>query len=269
MSDKTDGRRRLSSDIPWTHLHMYISGRHNPTWQAGGSQVNYLCYHKPVKYSRAPWPYSSCGTWHAICMCRPSHAVSPLSSRARCLLVFSTRSEQQSQKCFVDENDRTKIVCPSDGAAFLPRSFERCFYSNCHLQFLSNISPSGKERQRNAIKGRKKRLMPLEKKCTMVEKWDSVEGKKKKRKEKKKLSCVPASALRSGSVFFETLPFSGKWVGFLIPSLQGSTSAWIANVPARPPPLSFHAREFPLHRQSNNNEKPTPCGWSGTQVLWN
>lgn len=64
--------------------------------------------------------------------------------------------------------------------------------------------------------------------------------------------------------FLETLPFSGKWVGFLIPSLQGTTSAWIANVPMRRPSLSFHARKCLLHCQRNNNERSTLCFWSET-----
>lgn len=44
--------------------------------------------------------------------------------------------------------------------------------------------------------------------------------------------------------FLKMLSFSGKWVGFPTLSLQGSTSAGIANVPMKASSLSFEARDF-------------------------
>lgn len=56
---------------------------------------------------------------------------------------------------------------------------------------------------------------------SIIEKQDLV--KKKIERKTAKLRSTPSSQMWIS--FLETLPFSGKWVGFLIPSLQGSTSA--------------------------------------------
>lgn len=69
-------------------------------------------------------------------------------------------------------------------------------------------------------------------------------------------------------ISFLELSFSGKWVGFLILFLQGSTSAWIADVPTKPPLLSFDAREFLLHCQKNNVKSPQCIGPETRETLY-
>lgn len=63
-------------------------------------------------------------------------------------------------------------------------------------------------------------------------------------------SCTPPT-LRSQIwiSFLKMLAFTGKWVGFPIPSLQGSRSARRAKVPTKLLSLSFDAREFPVLSQ--------------------
>lgn len=158
--------------------------------------------------------------------------------------------EKQFEKCFVDESDGAKTGGPSEGGPFYPQDLRGI--SNSPLQFLSNVSHSVKEWQLNLLK---RQIMPFQKVKRNILLL---------RVKEKQLRSAPPWSLRSGSVSLRRC-VSRKWVGFLIPSLQGNTSAWIANVPTRPPPLSFGARAFLLHCWTNNNvQKPN----SYKTVVW-
>lgn len=64
------------------------------------------------------------------------------------------------------------------------------------------------------------------------------------------LSCtLPTLRSQIWISFLKMLAFAGKWVGFTIPSLEGSRSERIANVPTKLLSLSFDAREFSVHSQ--------------------
>lgn len=69
------------------------------------------------------------------------------------------------------------------------------------------------------------------------------------------LSCTPPKGPQIWIAFLKMLSFSGKWVGFPGPTLQGGTSAGIANVLTKASSLSFEAREFPAHCQRQKNPK--------------
>lgn len=69
--------------------------------------------------------------------------------------------------------------------------------------------------------------------------------------------------------FLKTSPSSGKWVGFLLLFLQGSTSAWMADVPVRPPGFHLMPENSSWTVRDRNNKKPPSVCCSETWLSWN
>lgn len=103
--------------------------------------------HVPGRTSQQPlYHQMMMNTWRIVCMCRLLHTVSCFAWSVAGIAYSSIYRMMNMQCETIWEMKRkwwNKNKLPFRQGTFLPWRFERNFYLNCHLLFLSNVSPFG------------------------------------------------------------------------------------------------------------------------------